>query len=183
MSSHSDRRNASRRLRGSRGRHQPGRPAASVLCRGDIFVTGLPIRQDRESATLELIGEHDVPWISALIHEVDAALGRPWRELLDRIARLPVRATAARRAALVDVVRRMLSGRERGPIKAAEVRQRLLGPIRARSRCPRGSACCRRGQVRHHRRAGRARDVGRPACRTRGCHAERSCWRRGSLAR
>lgn len=90
-------------------------------------MTGLPIRQDRESATLELIGEHDVPWISALIDEVEAALGRPWRELLDRIARLPVRATAARRAAVFDVVRRMLSGRERGPIKAAEVRQRLLG--------------------------------------------------------
>lgn len=88
---------------------------------------GLPVRQHGETATLDLIDEHDVPWISALIDEVEAAVGRPWRELLERIARLPVRATAPRRAAVVDALRRVLSGRERGPIKAAEVRQRLLG--------------------------------------------------------
>lgn len=87
----------------------------------------LPVRQHGDSATLDLIDEHDVPWIGALIDEVEAAVGRPWRELLERIARLPVRATAARRAAVVDALRRVLSGRERGAVKAADVRQRLLG--------------------------------------------------------
>src|SRR5262245_15126784 len=87
----------------------------------------LPVRQYGEAATLDLIDEHDTPWISALIDEVEAAIGRPWRELLDRIARLPVRATPSRRNAVVDALRKVLSGRERGPIKATDVRQRLLG--------------------------------------------------------
>lgn len=87
----------------------------------------LPVRQHGELATLDLLDEHDTPWISALIDEVESALGRPWRELLERIARLPVRAAPARRAAAVEALRRVLGGRERGAIKAAEVRQRLLG--------------------------------------------------------
>lgn len=90
-------------------------------------MTSLPVRQHGGSVTLDLIDEHDVPWISALVDEVEAAVGRPWRELLERIARLPLRTTAARRAAVVEALRRLLSGRERGGIKAADVRQRLLG--------------------------------------------------------
>jgi uncharacterized protein len=90
-------------------------------------VRSLPLRQHGERVTLELLDEHDVPWIDALVDEVEAALGRPWRELLERIARLPVRAAPARRAAAIEAVRRVLSGGERGAIKAADVRQRLLG--------------------------------------------------------
>jgi predicted nuclease of restriction endonuclease-like RecB superfamily len=87
----------------------------------------LPVRQHGERATLELLDEHDAPWIEALVDEVEAAIGRPWRELLERIARLPVRAAPARRAAAIEAVRRVLTGGERGAIKAADVRRRLLG--------------------------------------------------------
>lgn len=87
----------------------------------------LPVRQHGERATLELLDEHDTPWIDALVDEVEAALGRPWRELLERIARLPVRAAPSRRAAAIEAVRRVLAGGERGAIKAVDVRQRLLG--------------------------------------------------------
>lgn len=90
-------------------------------------MTRLPVRHNGQLATLELIDEQDVPWISALIDEVEAAVERPWRELLERIARLPIRASTARRSAVVDALRRELGGRERAPIKAAEVRRRLLG--------------------------------------------------------
>jgi predicted nuclease of restriction endonuclease-like RecB superfamily len=87
----------------------------------------LPVRQHGELAMLDLLDEHDTPWISALIDEVEDALDRPWRELLERIARLPARAAPARRAAAIEALRRVLTGRERGPIKAAAVRQRLFG--------------------------------------------------------
>jgi len=87
----------------------------------------LPVRQHGEVATLDLLSEHDAPWISAIIDEVELAVGRPWREVLERIAALPVRAAPARRAAVIEAVRRLLAGRQRGSIKAALVRQQVLG--------------------------------------------------------
>lgn len=90
-------------------------------------MTPLPLRARGEHATLALLDEHDTPWIRALIDEVEAAVGRPWRELLERIARLPARAAPARAAAVIQTLRSMLTGRERGELKAAEVRRRLLG--------------------------------------------------------
>ncbi|MBA3817356.1 MAG: DUF790 family protein [Deltaproteobacteria bacterium] len=90
-------------------------------------MTSLPFHQRGEYATLDLLDEHDAPWIAALIDEIEAAIGRPWRELLERIARLPVRAAPARRAAVLQALRKMLGGRERAALKAAAVRQHLLG--------------------------------------------------------
>jgi uncharacterized protein len=90
-------------------------------------VRSLPVRHHGDRARLELLDERDAPWIGALIDEVEAAVGRPWRELLERIARLPARTAPARRAAAVEALRRALTGRERGAIRAADVRQRLLG--------------------------------------------------------
>ena len=87
----------------------------------------LPVHQRGEYATLDLLDEHDAPWIAALIDEIEAAVGRPWRELLERIARLPARSAPARRAAVIQALRGLLGGRERGALKAAEVRQCLLG--------------------------------------------------------
>ncbi|MBV8756113.1 MAG: DUF790 family protein [Deltaproteobacteria bacterium] len=87
----------------------------------------LPFRQRDNQITLQLLDEDDTPWISALIDELEAAVGRPWRELLERIERLPVRAVAARRAALIDALRKWLGGREEGALKAAVVRRHLLG--------------------------------------------------------
>ena len=87
----------------------------------------LPVHQRGQHATLDLFDELDTPWIAALIDEIEAAEGRPWRELLERIARLPVRAAPARRAAVIQALRSLLTGRQRGAIKASDVRQHLLG--------------------------------------------------------
>ena len=47
---------------------------------------GLPVRQQDGAAALDLLDELDAPWITALIDEAEAAIGRPWAELLERIA-------------------------------------------------------------------------------------------------
>jgi len=90
-------------------------------------VRSVPFFQRGEQATLQLLDETDTPWIAALIDELEAAVGRPWRELLERIARLPVRTAVARSAAVIEALRRTLGGRERGALKAADVRRRLFG--------------------------------------------------------
>ena len=87
----------------------------------------IPFLQRDKQAVLQLIDENDVPWIAALIDELEAAVGRPWRELLDRIDRLPVRTTSARRAAVLQALRKTLGGRERGALGAAKVRSHLFG--------------------------------------------------------
>lgn len=87
----------------------------------------LPFRQRDNQIALQLLDAEDAPWISALIDEFEAAVGRPWRELLERIERLPVRTVAARRAAVIDALRKSLGGREEGALKAAVVRRHLLG--------------------------------------------------------
>jgi predicted nuclease of restriction endonuclease-like RecB superfamily len=87
----------------------------------------LPLRRDGDIAALELLDEHDAPWITALIDEAEAAIGRPWRELLERIGRLPARTGAMRRAAAIAALRGLLSGHARGALRAAAVRERLLG--------------------------------------------------------
>jgi predicted nuclease of restriction endonuclease-like RecB superfamily len=90
-------------------------------------VTALPLQQREGIATLALLGEHDVPWISAIIDEVEAAVGRSWRELLERIAALPTRAAPARHAAVIAALRHGLHGRQTGSIKASDVRRHLFG--------------------------------------------------------
>jgi len=90
-------------------------------------VKAVPFRQDRERLVLQLLDERDTPWIAALIDELELAVGRPWRELLERIERLPARSSPARRAAVLQALRSLLGGRERGPVKAKQVRRALFG--------------------------------------------------------
>lgn len=90
-------------------------------------MTAIPFRQHDEQATLHLLDDTDAPWIAALIDEIEAAVGRPWRELLERLARLPARTSAARAAAVLQALRNTLGGRERAALRAADVRRRLLG--------------------------------------------------------
>lgn len=87
----------------------------------------LPYRQRGDEIVLQLLYEGDVPWITALIDELEGAVGRPWHELLERIERLPVRVAAARRTAVLEALRKSLGGREAGALKAAVVRRHLLG--------------------------------------------------------
>ncbi len=87
----------------------------------------VPFRQERELLVLQLLDERDTPWIAALLDELELAVGRPWRELLERIERLPARSSSARRAAVLQAMRGLLGGRERGPVKARQVRRALLG--------------------------------------------------------
>lgn len=87
----------------------------------------LPVRQHDGVAALDLLDELDTPWITALIDEVEAAIGRPWGELLERLARLPSRTKSGRQAAAIAALRGLLSGRARGGPQPATVRERLLG--------------------------------------------------------
>ncbi len=86
----------------------------------------VPFRQERDRLVLQLLDERDTPWIAALVDEIEHAVGRPWRELLDRIERLPERSSSARRAAVLQAVRGMLGGRVGGPVNPKRVRRALL---------------------------------------------------------
>jgi len=87
----------------------------------------IPFRQYGDRITVQLIGESDLPWISALLDETEAALGQPWRELLARFESQPVRAPHVRTGVVVEAIRRWLGGHGVGGIKAVEIRGRLFG--------------------------------------------------------
>jgi predicted nuclease of restriction endonuclease-like RecB superfamily len=80
-------------------------------------------------ATLALLDENDFPWIAALIDEMEAAIGRPWRELLERIACLPSRSGPARQAAVIQALRSSISGRQAGELRASAIRRELFGKV------------------------------------------------------
>jgi predicted nuclease of restriction endonuclease-like RecB superfamily len=90
-------------------------------------VTAAPLHVSDGIATLALLDDQDVPWISALIDEMEAAVGRSWREYLERIAALPIRAAPVRRAAVVHALRSCVSGQQSGTLKAAQIRRHLFG--------------------------------------------------------
>lgn len=87
----------------------------------------VPFRQERDRLVLQLLDERDTPWIAALVDEIEQAVGRPWRELLERIERLPERSSSARRAAVLQAVRGLLGGRVGGPVNPKAVRRALFG--------------------------------------------------------
>lgn len=87
----------------------------------------IPFRQYGDHITLQLIDESDVPWISAMINETEAAIGQPWRELFGRFESMQARASHVRAGAVIEAIRRWLGGRGPGGIKAAEIRSRLFG--------------------------------------------------------
>ena len=103
----------------------------------------VPFRQERERLVLQLLDERDTPWIAALLDELELAVGQPWRELLERIERLPARSSSARRAAVLHAMRSFLGGRERGPVRAKQVRRALLG-VAPQFRCDNDSNSERR---------------------------------------
>jgi len=90
-------------------------------------MTPVPFRQDRDRLVLHLLDARDTPWIAALLDEVEHAVGRPWRELLERIERLPARTAPARRAAVVQAIRASLGGQVSGGLSPRRVRRALLG--------------------------------------------------------
>ena len=92
-------------------------------------MTRLPIRSRDGIATLALLEEQDFPWISALIDEMEAAIGQPWRTLLERIACLPSRSGPARQAAVIHALRSGISGRQAGALRASTIRRELFGKM------------------------------------------------------
>ncbi len=88
---------------------------------------GLPFRQRGADVVLHLLGAHDTPWIAGIVDEVEAALGRPWHVLADRLDRLEVRTSPARQTAVVAALRRMLGRRNGRGWIAWQVRQQVLG--------------------------------------------------------
>jgi predicted nuclease of restriction endonuclease-like RecB superfamily len=91
-------------------------------------VKGLPFRRLGDDITLNLLGEHDTPWISRVLDEVEATVGLASRELADRMSRLEVRTAPARRHAVMAGMRRWLGRRNGRGMLASRVRQRVLGP-------------------------------------------------------
>ena len=89
----------------------------------------LPIRHHGDDATLDLLGETDVPWIAELVDVFVGAVGRPWREWIELIAAIPVLGSPARRAAVVQALRQMLGGRAHDELVSSEIRGRLLGRL------------------------------------------------------
>jgi len=89
----------------------------------------LPVTRTDGGVRLRLFDEVDLPWIGAVIDTAEGALGRPWRELLERWRATPPRAAAARGAIVVHALRRMLSGRVAGGLRARAVRERVLGAV------------------------------------------------------
>ena len=87
----------------------------------------LPFRQHGDRVTLHLLGEHDVPWIAEILDEVEASLGLPWRELAERLSRLELRASAARRNAVVGALRGWLGRHNGRGGLASRVRRHVLG--------------------------------------------------------
>lgn len=87
----------------------------------------LPVHQRGVHATLELLDDHDAPWIRALVDEAEAAVTRPWRELIERLDRIPSRTSRARRDAALHALRAALTGRSGVGLRATQVRERLLG--------------------------------------------------------
>ena len=87
----------------------------------------LPLRRIGEDVTLNLLGEHDTPWIARVLDEVEATVGLASRELAERMSRLEVGASAARRHAVMAGLRRWLGRRNSRGMLASRVRQRVLG--------------------------------------------------------
>lgn len=88
---------------------------------------GVPFRQDGERVILQLFDERDTPWIAAIVDELERAVGRPWRELLQRIDRLPERSSPARRAAVVGAMQGFFGGRVDGAVDPKQLRRVLFG--------------------------------------------------------
>lgn len=77
------------------------------------------------ASEVRLYDARDVPWIAAVLDHVVAATGEPWRVLRERLEHTPI--AAARVAAVLGALRRVLGGRaERGRI-ARKVRALVLG--------------------------------------------------------
>lgn len=76
---------------------------------------------------MHLLGDTDLPWVVSVIDDAEAAVGQPWRVLLERWQTHPPRAHPARAAVVVAALRRSLGGRTRaGPI-ARRIRNHVLG--------------------------------------------------------
>jgi len=52
----------------------------------------------------------DLPWIAQLLDLVEASLGEPWRVLVERVERAPLRSHSSQRVAMLQALRRVLGG-------------------------------------------------------------------------
>lgn len=87
----------------------------------------IPHHQERDRGVLPLLEERDTPWISALVDELEHAVGRPWRDLLERIERLSPRTSSVRTAAVVQAMRALLGGRVKSTVDPKRARRTLFG--------------------------------------------------------
>ena len=87
----------------------------------------IPFHQSEDRVALHLLGDADAPWVASVVDDAEAAVGQPWRVLVERWQAVPPRAHPARAAVIVTALRRELGGRARGGITARRIRRAVLG--------------------------------------------------------
>jgi len=74
-----------------------------------------------------LYNEGDIPWVEDLIAVAAAKLGRPWRELIERVESSHIGPHASHRTAMLGALRRLLGGAVMQGERARHVRSITLG--------------------------------------------------------
>jgi hypothetical protein len=89
----------------------------------------IPFRQSDDRVVLHLLGAPDAPWVASVIDDAEAAVGHPWRVLLERWRVRPPSAHPARAKAIIAALRRNLGGKAVavGSVSARKIRRAVLG--------------------------------------------------------
>jgi predicted nuclease of restriction endonuclease-like RecB superfamily len=94
----------------------------------------LPLRVIDHQAFIDFLGPQDEPWLRVLVDEMLRFEGRPWRELVERMAEpLPCLAPPFKRRAATRVLGRLWHRDRVAPLPPREVRARVFGAAAARA--------------------------------------------------
>lgn len=85
-----------------------------------------PAPRTANRRALELVAEHDLPWIDDLLRQVHALVGKPWRDAVAILLDTPSSARPRLRVAAIDAMRFLLIP-PREALRGTHVRRALLG--------------------------------------------------------
>lgn len=88
--------------------------------------TNIPAPRTANRRALELITEHDLPWIDELLVHLHGLVGKPWRDAVAILLDTPSSARPRLRVAAIDAMRFLLIPR-REALRGTHVRKELLG--------------------------------------------------------
>lgn len=83
---------------------------------------------EEPSRVPRLYGADDLPWIGRLVDIVQQSVGEPWRVLVERVEHAPLHVHASHRTAMLQALRRVLSGAGPRARLARQARALVLGP-------------------------------------------------------